>query len=66
MAAIEDAGLVLDFEKGTDLGVFVGISHNDYQVIQGTHPAGSGASVLRHLLGEPAPAAGKRHQRRCH
>src|SRR5918994_395022 len=34
--AIEDAGIVLDFEKGTDLGVFVGISHNDYQVIQGT------------------------------
>jgi acyl transferase domain-containing protein/NADPH:quinone reductase-like Zn-dependent oxidoreductase/acyl carrier protein/SAM-dependent methyltransferase len=34
--AIEDAGLVLDFEKGTDLGVFVGISHNDYQIIQGT------------------------------
>src|SRR6187397_2158695 len=34
--AIEDAGLVLDFEKGTNLGVFVGISHNDYQVIQGT------------------------------
>src|ERR1700751_919279 len=34
--AIEDAGLVLDFGKGTDLGVFVGISHNDYQVIQGT------------------------------
>ena len=34
--AIEDAGLVLDFEKGTDLGVFVGISHTDYQVIQGT------------------------------
>jgi acyl transferase domain-containing protein/acyl carrier protein len=34
--AIEDAGLVLDFEKGSDLGVFVGISHNDYQVIQGT------------------------------
>ncbi len=34
--AIEDAGLVLDFEKGTDVGVFVGISHNDYQVIQGT------------------------------
>src|SRR4030095_9277522 len=33
---IEDAGLVLDFEKGTDVGVFVGISHNDYQVIQGT------------------------------
>jgi acyl transferase domain-containing protein/NADPH:quinone reductase-like Zn-dependent oxidoreductase/acyl carrier protein/SAM-dependent methyltransferase len=34
--AIEDAGLVLDFDKGTDIGVFVGISHNDYQVIQGT------------------------------
>jgi acyl transferase domain-containing protein/NADPH:quinone reductase-like Zn-dependent oxidoreductase/SAM-dependent methyltransferase/acyl carrier protein len=34
--AIEDAGLVLDLEKGTDLGVFVGISHNDYQGIQGT------------------------------
>src|SRR5215218_7688026 len=34
--AIEDAGIVLDFEKGTDIGVYVGISHNDYQVIQGT------------------------------
>lgn len=34
--AIEDAGLVLDLDKGTDLGVFVGVSHNDYQVIQGT------------------------------
>jgi acyl transferase domain-containing protein/NADPH:quinone reductase-like Zn-dependent oxidoreductase/SAM-dependent methyltransferase/short-subunit dehydrogenase/acyl carrier protein len=34
--AIEDAGLVLDLEHGTDLGVFVGISHNDYQAIQGT------------------------------
>lgn len=33
--AIEDAGLVLDFEKGTNMGVFVGISHNDYQNIQG-------------------------------
>jgi acyl transferase domain-containing protein/NADPH:quinone reductase-like Zn-dependent oxidoreductase/SAM-dependent methyltransferase/acyl carrier protein len=32
--AIEDAGLVLDLEQGTDLGVFVGISHNDYQAIQ--------------------------------
>jgi acyl transferase domain-containing protein/NADPH:quinone reductase-like Zn-dependent oxidoreductase/SAM-dependent methyltransferase/acyl carrier protein len=32
--AIEDAGVVLDFERGTDLGVFVGISHNDYQGIQ--------------------------------
>ena len=34
--AIEDAGLVLDLERGTDLGVFVGISHNEYQGIQGT------------------------------
>src|SRR5580700_10219011 len=34
--AIEDAGLVLDLGKGTDIGVFVGISHNDYQGIQGT------------------------------
>jgi len=34
--ALEDAGVVLDFEKGTNIGVFVGISHNDYQIIQGT------------------------------
>src|SRR3954463_2934595 len=34
--AIEDAGLVLDFERGTALGVFVGISHNDYQGMQST------------------------------
>jgi acyl transferase domain-containing protein len=34
--AIEDAGLVLDLERGSDVGVFVGISHNDYQIIQGT------------------------------
>jgi acyl transferase domain-containing protein/acyl carrier protein/short-subunit dehydrogenase len=34
--AIEDAGLVLDFERGTDIGVFVGISHNDYHTIQAT------------------------------
>ena len=34
--AIEDAGLVLDFDHGTDLGVFVGVSHNDYQGIQST------------------------------
>ena len=33
--AIEDAGVVLDFEHGTDIGVFVGVSHNDYQNIQG-------------------------------
>src|SRR3954453_19329582 len=34
--AIESAGLVLDFEKGSDIAVFVGISHNDYQGIQGS------------------------------
>src|SRR5215213_11162321 len=34
--AIEDAGLVLDLERGTDLGVYVGISHNDYQGVQGS------------------------------
>src|SRR5580700_304410 len=34
--AIEDAGLVLDLENGTDIGVFVGISHNEYQGIQST------------------------------
>src|SRR5207248_11267031 len=34
--AIENAGLVLDFEEGSDIGVFVGISHNDYQGIQST------------------------------
>ena len=34
--AIEDAGLVLDLDKGTDIGVFVGISHNDYQGLQHT------------------------------
>ncbi|MFZ4482656.1 MAG: SDR family NAD(P)-dependent oxidoreductase [Chthoniobacterales bacterium] len=33
--AIEDAGLVLDHEHGTDIGVFAGISHTDYQGIQG-------------------------------
>ncbi|HEX7262079.1 MAG TPA: polyketide synthase, partial [Luteolibacter sp.] len=33
--AIEDAGQVLDFENGTDIGVFMGVSHNDYQNIQG-------------------------------
>ncbi|MEO5720310.1 MAG: SDR family NAD(P)-dependent oxidoreductase [Chthoniobacterales bacterium] len=32
--AIEDAGVVLDLEKGTDIGVFVGLSHSDYQTIQ--------------------------------
>src|ERR1700737_1548845 len=34
--AIEDAGLVLDLDGGTNFGVFVGISHNEYQGIQGT------------------------------
>ncbi|MGB9157567.1 MAG: polyketide synthase, partial [Chthoniobacterales bacterium] len=34
--AIEDAGVVLNFEKGSDVAVFVGISHNDYQGIQST------------------------------
>ncbi|MGA1123151.1 MAG: SDR family NAD(P)-dependent oxidoreductase [Chthoniobacterales bacterium] len=33
--AMEDAGLVLDLRRGTDVGVFVGVSHNDYQAIQG-------------------------------
>jgi acyl transferase domain-containing protein len=42
--AIEHAGIILDFEKGTDLGVFVGISHNDYQIIQGTPWDSSGVS----------------------
>ena len=34
--AMEDAGIVLDLERGTDFALFVGISHNDYQVIQGS------------------------------
>ncbi len=42
--AIEDAGVILDFEKGTDIGVYVGISHNDYQGIQGTPWEHSGVS----------------------
>lgn len=33
--AIEDAGVVLDPVHGTDIGVFAGISHTDYQNIQG-------------------------------
>ncbi|MGI8604885.1 MAG: SDR family NAD(P)-dependent oxidoreductase [Verrucomicrobiales bacterium] len=44
--AIEDAGLVLDLEKGTDIGVFVGISHNDYQGIQ--HSATDRAGISAH------------------
>ncbi len=38
--AIEDAGMILDLEKGTDIGVFVGISHNDYQGLQHTGSPG--------------------------
>ena len=34
--AIENAGVVLDFTNGSDIAVFVGISHNDYQGIQST------------------------------
>ena len=58
--AIEDAGLVLDFERGTDLGVFVGISHNDYQGIQSTQldhfgigphsPTGSAHSIAANRI----------------
>src|ERR1700686_2433806 len=43
--AIEDAGLVLDLEKGTDIGVFVGISHSDYQGIQHTSTDRGGISA---------------------
>jgi acyl transferase domain-containing protein/NADPH:quinone reductase-like Zn-dependent oxidoreductase/SAM-dependent methyltransferase/acyl carrier protein len=43
--AIEDAGIVLNLEKGTDIGVFVGISHNDYQGIQHTSTDRSGISA---------------------
>src|SRR6476660_4661791 len=34
--AIENAGVVLDCQNGSDIGVCVGISHNDYQGIQST------------------------------
>lgn len=43
--AIDDSGIVLDFENGTDIGVFVGISHNDYQNIQGGATDRSGISA---------------------
>ena len=33
--ALEDAGVVLQPRGGTDIGVFAGISHTDYQQIQG-------------------------------
>jgi len=42
--AMEDAGFVLDLENGTDLAVFAGVSHNDYQIIQGTPWDSSGIS----------------------
>ncbi|MDH4476670.1 MAG: SDR family NAD(P)-dependent oxidoreductase [Verrucomicrobiaceae bacterium] len=42
--AIEDAGVVLDLENGTDIGVFMGVSHNDYQNIQGGSSDRSGIS----------------------
>ncbi len=44
--AIEDAGLVLDLDKGTDIGVFIGISHNDYQGLQ--HTATDRAGISAH------------------
>lgn len=43
--SIEDAGMILDFERGTDIGVFVGISHNDYQGLQHTPTDRSGISA---------------------
>ncbi|WP_395748899.1 SDR family NAD(P)-dependent oxidoreductase [Prosthecobacter sp.] len=42
--AMEDAGIVLNLEKGTDIGVFVGISHNDYQGLQHTSTDRTGIS----------------------
>lgn len=43
--AMEDAGIVLDLEKGTSIGVFAGVSHNDYQNIQGGATDRSGISA---------------------
>ncbi|MFZ4765304.1 MAG: beta-ketoacyl synthase N-terminal-like domain-containing protein, partial [Roseimicrobium sp.] len=43
--AIEDAGVVLDLDQGTDMGVFVGISHNDYQGLQHTSTDRAGISA---------------------
>ena len=42
--ALEDAGVVLDLENGTDIGVFMGVSHTDYQNIQGGAADRSGIS----------------------
>ncbi len=33
--AMEDGGIILDLERGTNIGVYAGISHTDYQGIQG-------------------------------
>lgn len=43
--AMEDAGIVLDLDEGTDIGVFAGVSHNDYQNIQGGATDRSGISA---------------------
>ncbi len=43
--AIEDACMVLDLDQGTDMGVFVGISHNDYQGLQHTSTDRAGISA---------------------
>src|SRR5689334_16212924 len=51
--AIENAGLVLDFANGSDIGVFVGISHNDYQGIQST--------PFDHFTISPHTATGSAH-----
>lgn len=42
--AMEDAGVILDLEAGTNIGVFMGVSHNDYQNIQGGSTDRSGIS----------------------
>src|SRR5436190_23563178 len=57
--AIEDAGIVLDFERGTDIAVFVGISYNDYQVIQGT-PWDSAGITAHSPTGSPHSIAANR------
>ena len=42
--AMEDGGIVLDIEKGENIGVFAGVSHTDYQAIQGSPFDRSGVS----------------------
>jgi len=44
--AMEDGGLILDLERGSDVAVYVGISHNDYQGIQST--AGDHLGITPH------------------